>query len=560
MTVANDIKPAGYSKQSKSETKSINILNTLLDEKHVASYLSKNDKTPNHDGNLDLIVDDIPFGKLEVQIKTLRANYSKPSYSISLTLLAYIRDAQLPFLFIAVDQSRLKAFWYYIERQTAKNLIDIALEKKEKQKTIAIKFENDNEISCNPPYIRWKKIVLAQLELLKRAESLDENLVLDKETITTLEAKSSDKRSEFQSVNLFLDKFNNLLNDDFVVVKLLFAKNFWKFGIVTFGEITDNGIAYSLFFIDLDENILSIRTLPQDEFQTYIQNLQLVTAYSGSNPIHANPRQYGYQKIWEYLKILLERKILMPDNEVLKNEFLFSLKSKSFREINETNPTMLSLIDFKNQIEQVLEKLPQSHKDLMIDHPYSEGNLFVALNYIQDYRMKNMERINRISPSRFDLFSVIDKVNIDNIEISTFHSNFKDYFTKLYQVYEEITEYYFPNLISELSLKKYRFILIPVIVEVQLPKNNSLKLIQFELFKVENSFVTIPDKILIESEIKNITINFNNGLLTHNGINYLFIERTTFQLSSIIKDLPIREGVFSLLRKNLDQYFKKIMK
>lgn len=555
MNLGDDIKPAGYSKQSKSETKSINILSSLLDEKHVASYLSKNDKTPNHDGNLDLIDDDISIGKLEVQIKTLKAGYSKPSYPIKLTLLAYIRNAQLPFIFIAVDQVNQKAFWKYIDRQSATGLINDALTKNAKQKSIAINFNLGDQIS-KATYSKWKEIVRVQLDLLKQIESLASGLVVTKDSLKGIEEFTIDKRSEFRSINLFVDELNYLLNNDFRVVKQLFIKDFWKFGIVTFGEITDSRIAYSLFQIELDENVSPIRPLDQSAFQKYIENSHSVICHSGSNPVNQDHKKYAYGKIWEFLKILLDKKILWLNNEVLKNEFLFEIKAKSFRDVNDVNPNVLSLIDFKSQIDTIIPRLSNSQIEIMQSNPYLEGNLFRVLEYIQDDRMKNFEVIKRISPSKLELHSIIDKVNIDDIELSEFYHVFKNYFTCLFDVYEHMIEEYFPNLISELSYKNYYFILFPKIEDLSLPAGNSLKLIQFDLFKLKNTQITGVDKINIDPEIKNLNFNHSNGLILHEGINYQYIESSSFNISSLISDFPIRNGVYALLKENLEKYFK----
>lgn len=557
MNLGDNIKPAGYSKQSKSETKSINILNSLLDEKFVASYLSKNDKTPNHDGSLDLIENDIPIGKLEVQVKTLKAGYSKPSYPIKLTLLAYIRNAQLPFIFIAIDQLNSKGFWKYIDRHSAIGLINDALKKNPKQKSITINFSSDDQISTTT-YPIWKEIVIGQLNLLKQLESLSSNLVLNKDSLKDLKTFSIERKTEFRSINLFVDFLNNLLNNDFRVVKHIFIKDFWKFGIVTFGEITDQRIAYSLFQIELDENISSIRPLDQSAFQQYIQDLHNVICITGSNPINRDYKKYAYNKIWEFLKILLERKILWPNNPILKNEFLFELKAKSFRDINQIDPSSLTLVEFKNQIDLLIPRLSSTRIEIMENHPYMEDNLFRALEYIQDYRMKNFEMINRISPSKYELHSIIDKVNIDNIDLAEFHPIFKSYYSRLFDVYENIIEEYFPNLTSKLSLKNYYFILIPSIEDLSVPNGSSLKLIRFVLIKVENMQLSGIDKIIIDSDPKSINFDPRNGLLNHNGINYLFIEKSSFNLSSLISDFPIRNGVYILLKKNLENYFKNI--
>jgi len=151
------IQPAKYSPQAISESLSINMLEGLLNKSCVVTFLSKNDKTPNYDGYLELIEDGLPIGKLEVQIKTLRKNYVLPSYSVKFNLLAYIRDVtQLPFVLIAVDNKNKKAYWTEISKELATKKLG---QKKEGKQTISIRFPDNNEITQNPPYKDWNLII-----------------------------------------------------------------------------------------------------------------------------------------------------------------------------------------------------------------------------------------------------------------------------------------------------------------------------------------------------------------------------------------------------------------
>ena len=153
---------AGYSKKAKQEKLSIITLDGLLNGEEFYSYLSHNDKTPNYDGYIELL-DELgqPFGKVEVQVKTLNKKYKTPSLSINHKYFNYVKDAgQLPFIFILVDTNNEKAFWKYI----SKNLSETVLREEEILKTgkksTSLKFHLEDEIGENSPYKKWRDIIV----------------------------------------------------------------------------------------------------------------------------------------------------------------------------------------------------------------------------------------------------------------------------------------------------------------------------------------------------------------------------------------------------------------
>jgi hypothetical protein len=155
------IKPAGYSTASISESSSIRTLKSLLDFKKVIAYVSENDKTPNHDGYLELIdFDGVPLGEIKVQVKTLRKKYKKPSYPLKFSILKYVKDVcQIPFLLIAVDNKLEKVFWKHISKELADSYLNNRSRLKKGQKTISINFDLDNELKVDEPYDRWLRLI-----------------------------------------------------------------------------------------------------------------------------------------------------------------------------------------------------------------------------------------------------------------------------------------------------------------------------------------------------------------------------------------------------------------
>lgn len=188
--------PAGYSGTAKSEAKSITILDFLLNEEKVISYLSKNDKTPNYDGYLESIdLNGYPIGKLEVQVKTLqKSNYDSPKYPIKSELLWYIKNvSDLPFLFIVVNQLDKKAFWKYISKGEAYEYLSILGE----QDSINLDFDSSNEIRDFPPYEDWES-------LIKNAR----NGVFDEERAKTIELKINNSSPIIDQLDEFIEEID----------------------------------------------------------------------------------------------------------------------------------------------------------------------------------------------------------------------------------------------------------------------------------------------------------------------------------------------------------------
>ena len=115
--------PAPYPKSNIPENKAINIFEYILHE-NVKTDIRKNDKVPNTDGILEITDDNqIPLGKIDVQIKKLSNNNLKtPKYQCNLKYLAYCKNSILPTLLILVDITNDVAYWLLIDKSVLKKL------------------------------------------------------------------------------------------------------------------------------------------------------------------------------------------------------------------------------------------------------------------------------------------------------------------------------------------------------------------------------------------------------------------------------------------------------
>lgn len=143
-------RPAQYPNNDSQESKSLKILQNLLDEEWVKDQFEKSDKRPNTDGTVELVdLTDTPMGKLEVQIKTLK-NGAK-SFQCSSKLYAYSLVTTAPLLLICVDGSNNFAYWKHIYADMKEAY------GKQSQKSFVVKF--DGSIDASKAYIiAWDKI------------------------------------------------------------------------------------------------------------------------------------------------------------------------------------------------------------------------------------------------------------------------------------------------------------------------------------------------------------------------------------------------------------------
>ena len=107
-----------YPSSDKPEHEAIDVLNYLLDER-IKSHLDSRDKTPNHDGWLELINEkNEPMGRINVQVKKLPEKHTdNPKKQIKTKNLAYCFVSNDPFVLILVDVRDEVGYWAYISKQ-----------------------------------------------------------------------------------------------------------------------------------------------------------------------------------------------------------------------------------------------------------------------------------------------------------------------------------------------------------------------------------------------------------------------------------------------------------
>ena len=67
-------------------------------------------------------------------------------------------------------------------------------------------------------------------------------------------------------------------------------------------------------------------------------------------------------------------------------------------------------------------------------------------------------------------------------------------------------------------------------------------------------------KIIIEKNESKISVDYFSKTITYNSDQYSIYEIEKIRFSELSDDMPIRKGVYNLLRKNLKMYFDNFIK
>lgn len=133
------------------------------------------------------------------------------------------------------------------------------------------------------------------------------------------------KRNQIKNIHQFLDDFNNFLEGDFSIIKLIYYPNTWKIGIIIYGEIKKY-TTFSLYPIPWELNDVAIKELPLEMWNRLTQAEITSTRYSlETTEIMQNSKDLALDFIFEKLWGLIINKDLNHDGiRFLEKEFIFA--------------------------------------------------------------------------------------------------------------------------------------------------------------------------------------------------------------------------------------------
>lgn len=485
-----NLDPAKHSPSSFTEAKSISMLNCWFSNtERVMPDLKALDRWPNIDGYIEIVDNKgVPQGKFEVQVKSLaQADLKHKKYTFKdQKFFNYCYRKQfidnLPILFIGVDIKGKKAYWVHIDKENIKQL---------KSNNI-VKFCSKQTIDDNSTkFIQdWKCILKQNRKMMRKYNEYRAYLVTeDAQPLLGKENKI------FINFHNFLDSYNNLLSNEFNIVKKIFYPNCWKIGCA-YRAYKKDSLSYLLYPIPLNKNDVQIKKLDK-KLNNIIKSFGFTCHYT-KNPIMKEYDKYAKAIIYKKLKKLLENKYFNHiGSDFLAREFIFAFIDFFHKELGLENKDIYIIKDieiaFNNNCSNLYtrQELPikpfydffsSMDKDKEIKRPYKLYNHTLVKNLKAYYWWEGFLK-------------------------KDIQYNFKLAIKNLLEAYNMILNNNFPLLKQELSLFS-RANLIIVTLATGLGRDNIVHgdpIVEWFFLKSKNT----NDKPLVEPLIGKKAENFN---------------------------------------------------
>lgn len=211
------IKPSPYAPSSDIEENAIKCFRDSIDTSRVKSHVAEGDKTPNHDGFIEILdIEHIPLGKMTVQLKGIPKGENK--FQCKMETLAYSRKLSEPFLLICVDSVNEKVYW--------KQIYYSMVEAKDGQDSFTIHFAESDTIDSKGVYIeKWidvckeyQKIHLLLSNNWQEFENHDMHLTASKKSNSCADCKEVNNKIETKKLE---NASVALLEDDAEMIECL---------------------------------------------------------------------------------------------------------------------------------------------------------------------------------------------------------------------------------------------------------------------------------------------------------------------------------------------------
>lgn len=212
----NKNRMATHSTSSFDESEEVRILSGVLESKRqIKTFFKENDRTPNHDGNFEIINNDrTPKKQFIVQIKKVEnlkpkksgKNKGKYVYSLNTAFLYYVKEkvTESPAIYFVVDIITKNIFWLYLSDE----------------KLMSLNFENSKG-SLSYAFCESEKLI----DVDRFTIALNE-IAVERNSIFI--NKTPEEISEMQDAVEYL---NNYMNNDFIKMKEVMFPNLWRFGL-----------------------------------------------------------------------------------------------------------------------------------------------------------------------------------------------------------------------------------------------------------------------------------------------------------------------------------------
>lgn len=308
--------PAPYSHTDAAEQAAYATFLAAIDPRFVKADIRTRDKFPNFDGVVELVDQrGIPSGKLDVQLRSMPPG--QESSRCEASLVAYSAVSTLPVLLICADPVNHRVFW--------RQITQLMPEVKEGKDSFTVRFSPLSDvIDGSGVYIqKWTEIALDYQRRIAGFQTLQAEL----SDITTLESIPRADRTFFQH---FIDRVNDLLDNDFVSVKSLLYQNAWKLGVGILAS-TPERLWYQIYRIPYGAPLPLVRCLSSSLSSTRRHSDNALAEYSSSREWLADPRNAADRFVFDRVVETVQHRALPLHGSLLAADLLTSFVDDYYR-------------------------------------------------------------------------------------------------------------------------------------------------------------------------------------------------------------------------------------
>jgi hypothetical protein len=599
------VQPAPYSPSDAPEVEAIDTFKSLIDHKRIKADIKERDKYPNIDGYIEIVTESgYPIGKLEVQIKKLpERNLEKPRYSCHRTLFSYVAEvATYSCIFIGVNVRDKKCYWFNINQE----YID-TLKFENGQFTKDIIFELNNIIDgTHVDYInKWTEIAKINKSKLIDYDK-QKKLILHLSKYTNRAIGISDVK--FKEIHNFLDIYNNLLENEFELVRNTFYPELWKLGIA-YHTYLETELSYAIYPINVNKNDVQIKELNRDEFLELRDGDLGISVYYKENPIKVDPNKFARNLVKKKIDTILEYKLLTIDSSYLINEFMISFVDHFHEQLGIILSDKYSLEEIEKGffrylplwLDEAIKFMLRTKRNgatsierLLYRKPYFNPDMLIfqiMKNEREEIRKKVIDRLaknesisiaigNEKYPMKLfhDFFIRLKLIGVKEIyriyrkkdhgRITTkggliwnllseedLRYNLNIFFDNYINVYSEILRKNFPKLYDEIY--RYKGVAGILVIYKSSDKYDDIKdkptMRYYYLYNKEQKGIQIF--IYKENEIKEFQDKITQEIsININSIEYHAIWAGAQNLDFIYDDLPMFSYIYEIIKSDLNEY------
>lgn len=539
------------------EQSSVAFIEDLLRGTSAKTHLTVNDRTADIDGTIDLLDSESRvIGKITVQVKTVEPSDEKKfRYPCPTSLFGYAqRIASESVLLLAVDHTSKIVLWKHLSRSLIQQNQD-----KCNQKTITLHFDENERLSddnITATIYSWKTIFQSGIISISKYSRLSEENDKFRKQILALDSPVINLSKKYiKQVQVFIDSYNKLLDNEFFFIKKTMFPNCWKrgIGLHTFEE---NRLEYALYSIKNGESSPQLKQLPDGFF---INNrFDFASMSCCENEMNENPCKFALSRIKANVNDFIEQKLVIPSDDDFILEYVRDFTHSTInslrldRRLLENTDSFISFIRSKYFIKGKPATVVSSSNNKV-----DIGLLYDCLSYLYD---RGYNSVKDVYPARGHYCNsglVSDWFSSDLAQ-----AKLETVIKKVYKTYNSFIYQNFPLLINDLDFFKdfdtlvlemeYTQSEMPIIMYYKLKSNNISNVKNILFTPVNESFICKENGTKSKSDIfKNPTLKYKGVEYTIKGIGGVDYQAVLFNRFNLI------ETFYKVLNLRIQEYFKR---